>query len=59
MIINVIFPTTEEGKEILYRALYKAHLDMVVKNLNKLNIPYEQKLKLFDAVCDKIERQCK
>ena len=55
--MNIILPNTEEGKETLYRAIYKAHLDMVATNINKLNIPYEQKIKLFDAVCYKIENQ--
>ena len=55
--MNIILPNTEEGKETLYRAIYKAYLDMVATNINKLNIPYEQKIKLFDAVCDKIENK--
>ena len=52
-------PSSKEDKEKLSRAICKAHLDMVVANINKLNIPYEQKLKLFEAVCDEIQNRNK
>lgn len=59
MKIKVILPVSEEGKEKLSRAICKAHLDMVVKNINELNISYELKLKLFDAVCEEIQSRNK
>ena len=52
--VNVIFhyPTTEEGKRELADNVAKIHADMVIQYIKKLNCPFEQKIKLLDAVIE-------
>ena len=52
-------PNTKEGKELLSRKICQAPLSMVATNINKLNIPFSQKIALFEAVCDEIEKNSK
>lgn len=55
MDVIVHMPTTPKGLEILARRINEAHLNMVVKDLNKKSFPYEQKVELFEAVCERID----
>ena len=55
MDVIVHMPTTPIGLEILARRINEAHLNMVVKDLNKKSFPYEQKVELFEAVCERID----
>ena len=55
MNIIVHLPEMPEGMELLSRRLNEAHLTMVANNINKLNCPYEQKVELFERVCEKIK----
>lgn len=57
--IIVHMPITNEGKELLARRINEAHLKMVTSNINKLGCSYEQKVELFEAVCDKIQEKYK
>ena len=55
MDVIVHMPTSPEGMEILAHRINEAHLKMVTTNINKLGCPYEHKVELFEAVCEKIE----
>ena len=55
MDVIVHMPTSPEGMEILARRINEAHLKMVVNDLNKKSFPYEQKVELFEAVCERID----
>lgn len=55
-IMNIIvhLPEILEGMELLSGRLNEARLTMVANNINKLSCLYEQKVELFEHVCEEI-----
>lgn len=46
----VHYPQTQEGRQELARRAAEVHADAVVRRINKLNCPAEQKIELLQAV---------
>ena len=55
MEVIVHYPTDSEKKKELETSVSKLRAEFIIDYINKLNCPYEQKLRLADAVAEKIK----
>lgn len=55
MEVIVHYPTDSEKKKELETSVSKLRAEFIIDYINKLNCPYEQKLRLADAVAGKIK----
>ena len=55
MEVIVHYPKDSENKKELETSVSKLRAEFIIDYINKLNCPYEQKLRLADAVAEKIK----
>lgn len=57
--INIVvhYPTTEEGWRELKRRVASVHADAVMNSISKLNCPYQDKIRLLDAIIEDTKRK--
>ena len=55
MEVIVHYPKDSEKKKELETSVSKLRAEFIIDYINKLNCPYEQKLRLADAVAEKIK----
>ena len=48
--IKVYYPQTDEGRQELARRVSDVHSDYVVAQIDKMNVPIKEKLRMLEAV---------
>lgn len=59
--INIIvhYPKTEEGRRELRRRVASVHADAVMNSISKLKCPYQDKIRLLDAIIEDAKQALK
>ena len=55
--IKVYYPQTEAGRQELARHVSDVHSDYVIAQIDKMNVPIKEKLRMLEAVISQQKRE--